>query len=423
MIKTSIQNRASYITYTKVIKSIETYLDKNHFLKLDLPVMLPSLIPESYLEVFETEYRYMDTRQKLYLTPSPELLIKRLLVDGIGDCYYLGKSYRNSEPASSKHLGEFTMLELYKVGADYMDISEVVLELIQGIAKACHPEWNEGSKDGMLRQAQHDQYKITYQGTQINLSRWEKMTVAEAFQKYAEITEAELFDHVMFREAAKRKGYAVEIPNTKYQIPNKTQVSKSNVPVGGQIPNNLSIDPVLRQAQHDSGDDKQGVVEVQRRDPDRSLPRTTIRGEDDSKGGYFTYEELWSQIYSNEVEPHLGKKGYPTLLYDYPVEFAALSKPNPDGKTAQRFEFYIAGIELGNCYSELTEWPLQEERLRKEQQERAKSGKISHPTDWGFIESLKKGLPECSGIAIGVDRLAMIFANVDSIEKLKLVSL
>jgi elongation factor P--beta-lysine ligase len=315
------------------------------------------------------------------------------------------------------------MLELYKVGADYMDISEVVLELIQGIAKACHPEWNEGSKDGMLRQAQHDQYKITYQGTQINLSRWEKMTVAEAFQKYAEITEAELFDHVMFREAAKRKGYAVEIPNTKYQIPNKTQVSKSNVPVGGQIPNNLSIDPVLRQAQHDSGDDKQGVVEVQRRDPDRSLPRTTIRGEDDSKGGYFTYEELWSQIYSNEVEPHLGKKGYPTLLYDYPVEFAALSKPNPDGKTAQRFEFYIAGIELGNCYSELTEWPLQEERLRKEQQERAKSGKISHPTDWGFIESLKKGLPECSGIAIGVDRLAMIFANVDSIEKLKLVSL
>lgn len=401
MIKTSIQNRASYITYTKVIKSIETYLDKNHFLKLDLPVMLPSLIPESYLEVFETEYRYMDTRQKLYLTPSPELLIKRLLVDGIGDCYYLGKSYRNSEPASSKHLGEFTMLELYKVGADYMDISEVVLALLQNIKYQVSK-----SKPDL---------DIVYQGVKVDLSQWEKMTVAEAFQKYAGITAEELFDHEMFREAAKRKGYAVEIPNTKYQIPNKTQVSKSNVPVGGQIPNNLSIDPVLRQAQHDSGDDKQGEVEVQRRDP-------RLR-EDDSKGGYFTYEDLWSQIYSNEVEPHLGKNGYPTLLYDYPVEFAALSKPNPDGKTAQRFEFYIAGIELGNCYSELTEWPLQEERLRKEQQERAKSGKISHPTDWGFIESLKKGLPECSGIAIGVDRLAMIFADVDSIEKLKLISL
>ena len=388
MIKTSIQNRSSYITYTKVIKSIETYLDKNHFLKLDLPVLLPSLIPESYLEVFETEYRYMDTRQKLYLTPSPELLIKRLLVDGIGDCYYLGKSYRNSEPASSKHLGEFTMLELYKVGANYMDIAAIVLEMLQEIS---------------LRQsANRNDIKITYQGIKVDLSQWEKMTVAEAFQKYAGITEAELFDHEMFREAARRKGYTIEIPNT-------------NPLVGGQIPNNLSIDPVLRQAQHDSGDDKLGEVEVQRRDPRLS--------EDDSKGGYFTYEELWSQIYSNEVEPHLGKNGYPTLLYDYPVEFAALSKPNPDGKTAQRFEFYIAGIELGNCYSELTEWPLQEERLRKEQQERAKSGKISHPTDWGFIESLKKGLPECSGIAIGLNRLAMIFADVDSIEKLKLISI
>ena len=395
MIKTSIQNRASYITYTKVIKSIETYLDKNLFLKLDLPVMLPSLIPESYLEVFETEYRYMDTRQKLYLTPSPELLIKRLLVDGIGDCYYLGKSYRNSEPASSKHLGEFTMLELYKVGADYMDISEVVLELLQNIKYQI-----SNSKTDL---------DITYQGIKVDLARWEKMTVAEAFQKYAGITEAELFDHETFREAARRKGYTVEVPNTKYQIPNKTQVSKSNLPVGGQIPNNLSIDPGIRR------DEKLGVVEVQRRDPLLSV--------DDSKGGYFTYEELWSQMYSNEVEHHLGKNGYPTLLYDYPVEFAALSKPNPDGKTAQRFEFYIAGIELGNCYSELTEWPLQEERLRKEQQERAKSGKISHPTDWGFIESLKKGLPECSGIAIGVDRLAMIFADVDSIEKLKLISI
>lgn len=422
MIKTLIQNRASYITYTKVIKSIETYLDTNNFLKLDLPVLLPSLIPESYLEVFETEYRYMDTRQKLYLTPSPELLIKRLLVDGIGDCYYLGKSYRNSEPASSKHLGEFTMLELYKVGANYMDISEVVLELIQGIAKACHPEWNEGSKDGMLRQAQHDQYKITYQGTQINLSRWEKMTVAEAFQKYAGITAEELFNHEMFREAARRKGYTTEKSISKFQVQSsKSQIintkfqasnSKSEHEVASSLtnrPNNQDIDPGIRR------DDKQGEVEVQRRDP-------SLR-EDDSKGGYFTYEELWSQIYSNEIEPHLGKNGYPTLLYDYPVEFAALSKPNPDGKTAQRFEFYVAGIELGNCYSELTEWPLQEERLRKEQQERAKSGKISHPTDWGFIESLKKGLPECSGIAIGVDRLAMIFADVDSIEKLKLISL
>ncbi|MEI6326896.1 MAG: amino acid--tRNA ligase-related protein [Candidatus Roizmanbacteria bacterium] len=417
MIKTSIQNRDSYIIYNQVVKSIESYLDQLHFLKLDLPVMLPELIPESYLEVFETEYRYIDSRKKLYLTPSPELLIKRLLVDGIGDCYYLDKSFRNSEPASSKHLGEFTMLELYKVGADYMDISEVVLGLLQNIKyKISNIKINHGSIDPVLRQAQHDSgddklgrddkvyvndLVITYQGIKVDLSRWEKMTVAEAFKKYAGITSSELFDHDLFRKAAKRKGYATEIKNEKLKIKNESESPILSSIIQDQ---KSHIDPVLRQAQHDSGDDK--------------------LGRDDGQGEveYFTYEELWSQIYSNEVEPHLGKNGHPTLLYDYPVEFAALSKPNADGITAQRFEFYIAGVELGNCYSELTDWPLQEERLRKEQQERAKSGKISHPTDWGFIESLKKGLPDCSGIAIGVDRLAMIFADVDSIDKIKLVS-
>jgi elongation factor P--beta-lysine ligase len=114
--------------------------------------------------------------------------------------------------------------------------------------------------------------------------------------------------------------------------------------------------------------------------------------------------------------------GKVTFLYDYPVVFAALSKPNTDGKTAQRFEFYIRGLELGNCYGELQDWKLQEERLQTEEKLRKESGKIQHPSDWGFVDSLKKGLPDCSGIAIGVDRLAMIFVDVDSIDQLKLIS-
>jgi elongation factor P--beta-lysine ligase len=79
-------------------------------------------------------------------------------------------------------------------------------------------------------------------------------------------------------------------------------------------------------------------------------------------------------------------------------------------------------MELGNCYTELADWKLQEERFKNEDEIRKKTGKISHPVDTGFIEALKKGLPLCSGIAIGVDRMAMIFADVDSIDKLKLLS-
>lgn len=336
--KTHIANLPAHQMYLSVLRGIESYLEGKHFQKLELPTLVPALIPESYLEIFETEYRYLNNSpQKRYLIPSPELMIKRLLVEGIGDCYSLGHSYRNGEPKSSKHEGEFMMLELYKMGEDYMEMAGLVLELLQDLV----PNKRE---------------EITYQGVTINLSRWEKLTVAETFKRYADISPSELFDHALFLKKAKQKGYE-------------------------------------------------------------------LNKKEDGHSTLFTYEEIWSQIYANEVEKYLGMKGYPTLLYDYPVEFAPLAKPNSDGVTAQRFEFYIAGIELGNCYGELADWKLQRERLQKEQQERALSGKIAHEIDEGFVEALKQGLPTCSGIAIGVERLAMIYADVDSICKLHVISL
>jgi elongation factor P--beta-lysine ligase len=330
-------NVSRYKTALGVTRAVRAYLDARGYLELDLPVLSPSLIPEGYLEVFETEFRYMDTREKLYLTPSPELFIKRLLAgrgngtEGIGNCYYLGKSFRNSEPNSPKHFPEFTMLEFYKVGASYEDIAAEVLGLLRSICKSVY-----GTEE-----------RFEYGGTKISLERWEEMTIVECFEHYAGIDGDTLFDHDAFARSAAEKGYVTE--------------------------------------------------------------------------GY-GYEELFSQIYAQEIEPHLGKNGFPTILYDYPKEFAALSKPNPDGKTAQRFEFYIDGVELGNCYSELTDWKEQETRFANERKARKESGKTDHPVDTGFIDALKTGLPDCSGIAIGMDRLQMMFANAESIEETKLLS-
>lgn len=328
-IQTNVNNLKNYKIYLQVEKAVNEFLEKNNYLKIDLPVLSPALIPESYLEVFETEFKYFNKKEKLYLTPSPELFLKRLLAYGIGDCYYLGKSFRNSDPSSSLHSFEFTMLEFYKMGVGYMEIAEIVLEMLKFIAKKIQSN------------------KIIYQGKTISLDKWEKISVTEAFKKYSDISEKELFDQKLFIKKAKEKSYK--------------------------------------------------IVET---------PQWDV----------FTYNDLWSQIYSQEIEPNLGKNGYPTLIYDYPKEFAALAKLNKDGKTTQRFEFYINGIELGDCYTELTDWREQELRFKKE------SGVI-HPIDKGFIEALKYGLQDCSGIAIGLERLAMIFANVDSIEKLKLINI
>jgi len=328
------ENLKNHKNYIFILQLIEKFLQEKGYQKIDLPVLSPVLIPESYLELFETEFKYFNKRKKLYLTPSPELFLKRLLAYGIGNCYYLGKSFRNNDLPSSLHSFEFTMLEFYKVKTNYMDIADELLEMLRYVNKKVKSEKSK--------------VKIESQKLKINFNKWEKISVVQAFEKYAGISENELFDHNLFLKKAKKKGYQIE---------------------------------------------------------------------------KFSYEDIWSQIYVQEVETHLGKNGCPTLIYDYPKEFAALAKLNPDGKTAQRFEFYIDGIELGDCYTELTDWKEQVDRFREEYLERKKHKKINHPIDKGFIEALKYGLPNCAGIAIGVERLAMVFLNLDSINQLKVINI
>lgn len=337
-INSKVKNLKNYKIFLQVEKSVNDFLEKNNFLKVDLPVLSPALIPESYLKVFETDFNYLDKQEKLYLTPSPELFLKRLLAYGIEDCYYFGKSFRNADPPASLHSYEFTMLELYKMGADYMEVADIVLKMLRHINNKVKSEKSKNKNEIINSKVGNN---INYLGKIISLEKWEKVSVTQAFEKYSQISEKELFDHKLFIQKAKKKGYQT---------------------------------------------------------------------------AGFSYEDLWSQIYSQEIEPNLGMNGLPTLIYDYPKEFASLAKLNEDGMTTQRFEFYISGIELGDCYTELTDWKEQETRFNKEQ-------KVTHPIDKGYIEALKYGLRDCSGIAIGFDRLAMIFADLASIQDLKLINI
>ena len=134
-ITTRVENLPNYRKYLQVEQAVHEFMQKKGYLKADVPVMSPALIPESYLEVFETEFKFFKNKEKLYLTPSPELFLKRLLVAGIGNCYYLGKAFRNSDPISTLHSYEFTMLEFYKMEVDYMDVADEVLEMLRYINK------------------------------------------------------------------------------------------------------------------------------------------------------------------------------------------------------------------------------------------------------------------------------------------------
>ena len=128
-----------------------------------------------------------------------------------------------------------------------------------------------------------------------------------------------------------------------------------------------------------------------------------------------TWEQIYHQIFLNEIEPHLGR-GRPTILYDYPASMAALARVKPDdARYAERFELYIAGIELGNAFSELVDAGEQRRRLESEREERRETGRTLYDLDDDFIDALAAGIPPSAGIAVGVDRLIMLLANVASI--------
>ncbi len=106
----------------------------------------------------------------------------------------------------------------------------------------------------------------------------------------------------------------------------------------------------------------------------------------------------------------------PIIIMDYPRECAALARLKPGtSNTAERAEVFIAGLEIANGYSELTNPVEQEQRFKSEMAEMLKTGK---PTVWPdkFIESVKN-LPECTGIALGIDRLVMLLTDSAEIDE------
>ncbi len=128
-------------------------------------------------------------------------------------------------------------------------------------------------------------------------------------------------------------------------------------------------------------------------------------------------DECLQLILSHEIEPGLGR-GCPTFIYDYPASQAALARRSPDNPAlAERFEVYVEGVELANGFHELSDPGEQRSRFQAELARRRQRGEITPPLDEHFLAALAAGLPDCSGVALGVDRLLMLQTGVDHIHR------
>lgn len=224
--------------------------------------------------------------------------MKRLLAAGYSRIFQFCKCFRADE-RGARHLPEFTMLEYYIAHCDYHQLMDqcaaLLSETFQGMG--------------------HTQ-NIVWQNKTINLAPpWEKITVDDAFLRYAPMSCREALDRDQFDE-----------------------------------------------------------------------------------------------ILTEYIEPHLGVN-QPIFLYDYPAPLAALARiSNNDKNIAERFELYIGGLEIANGFSELTDAALQRQRFEEALQARASKNWALYALPEKFLQALPK-MPEAAGIALGIDRLAMILTG------------
>jgi elongation factor P--(R)-beta-lysine ligase len=125
--------------------------------------------------------------------------------------------------------------------------------------------------------------------------------------------------------------------------------------------------------------------------------------------------DRFDEILAAEIEPRLGRDR-PVFLYEYPAELAALARVKEgDPGIAERFELYVAGLEVANAFSELTDAREQRRRFEEASRDRSLNGSAPYPMPERFLAALPT-MPPSAGIALGVDRLTMLFADRSRID-------
>ncbi len=179
----------TFVKRSQILKEIRAYLDGRGFLEVDTPILVPLEIGAS-ARSFVTHHNTLD--MDMYLRIETELYLKRLIVGGMPRVYEVGRIFRN-EGMDTKHNPEFTTVELYQAFTDYKGMMDLVEELYTLLTKKICGDT-----------------KITYQGIEIDMGKWERLTMAEAVKKYAGVDYYDWKDDADARRVAKEKH--VEVP-------------------------------------------------------------------------------------------------------------------------------------------------------------------------------------------------------------------
>ncbi len=181
--------RDTFFKRAKIIKAIRDFLDARGFLEADTPILLPLEIGAD-ARPFKTHHNALDL--DMYLRIETELYLKRLIVGGFEKVYEMGRIFRN-EGMDAKHNPEFTTVEIYQAYVDYREVMDFVEELYRHVATEAL---------GSLR--------FTYQGVELDFSKWERLTMVEAVKKYSGVDFSAVGSDEEARTLAREKGVTLE---------------------------------------------------------------------------------------------------------------------------------------------------------------------------------------------------------------------
>jgi len=290
---------------------VRRFFAERDVLEIETPILSAAGNTDPNIESFTTRFSgHVDAGAPLrWLRTSSEFPQKRLLAAGIGDCYELGRVFRNGE-AGRRHNPEFTMLEWYRVGWDHRRLIDETVELV--------------------------------------------------------------------RAALALVGKSAEVQKYTYRELFRTA---------------LNLDPFAA-----------GDAELQ-----AALGDVQI----DAHG-------LWRDDWLDLLLTHRIQPTFPadriTVISDYPATQCALAKIRADDSpVAERFELYVGAQELANGYHELTDAAEQRARFERDNARRRERGLIEVPIDARLLAALEQGMPDCAGVALGVERLLMAMLGTDDI--------
>ncbi len=279
-------------------------------LEVETPILSAAGNTDNNIESFHLDFSGSESagETRRWLRTSPEFALKRLLAAGVGNCYELGRVFRNGE-FGRLHNPEFTLLEWYRIGWTHHQLMDECAELV--------------------------------------------------------------------KDALRMAGRSASIRETSFRQLYQDQ---------------LGIDPLT-------------VSEAELRSP---LAVFDIRAEG------LTRDDWLDLLMTHLIQPSIPENRI-LMVYDYPRSQAALARIRQgDLPVAERFEIYLGPIELANGYRELNDADEQRERFQRDQGRRHKRDAVQPPIDENLLAALP-ALPDCAGVALGVDRLLMAMLGAKSI--------